>query len=146
MGRQYVTQSQIYRIQSFLNDVRNESLIRAVARRYENGFSKFKPQMAKFTPHGKNTGDRYEALNVQNSETIEFRIFRGSLRYESIIAALEFVNATLTFCTSGVTAITDFHAIGFKRFIMSDEMKPDTKFLRSYLSLDADTDNERRAA
>lgn len=146
VGRQYVTQSQIYRIQSFLNDVRNESLIRAVARRYENGFSKFKPQMAKFTPHGKNTGDRYEALNVQNSETIEFRIFRGSLRYESIIAALEFVNATLTFCTPGVTAITDFHAIGFKRFIMSDEMKPDTKFLRSYLSLDADTDNERKAA
>lgn len=146
VGRQYVTQSQIYRIQSFLNDVRNESLIRAIARRYESGFSKFKPAMAKFTPNGKNNGDRYEALNVTGRETIEFRIFRGSLRYESIISALEFVNAVLTFCTPGVTALTDFHAIGFKRFIMSDEMKPDTKFLRSYLSLDSNTDNERKAA
>jgi len=146
VGRQYVTQSQIYRIQSFLNDVRNESLIRAVARRYDSGFSKFKPQMAKFTAAGKNNGDRYEALNVTGRDTIEFRIFRGSLRYESIVSALEFVNAVLTFCTPGVTAITDFHAIGFKRFIMSDEMKSDTKFLRSYLSLDTNTDNERKAA
>lgn len=146
VGKQYVTQSQIYRIQSFLNDVRNESLVRAIARRYASGYSKFKPEMAKFTAHNKNTGDRYEALNVTGRETIEFRIFRGSLRYESIVAALEFVNAILTFCTPGVTSIMDFHAIGFKRFIMSDEMKPDTKFLRSYLSLDTNTDNERRAA
>lgn len=146
VGRQYVTQSQVYRIQSFLNDVRNESLIRAIARRYDSGYSKFKPQMAKFTANGKNNGDRYEALNVTGRDTIEFRIFRGSLRYESVASALEFVNAVLTFCTPGVTAITDFHAIGFKKFIMSQEMKPDTKFLRSYLSLDVNTDNERRAA
>jgi len=146
VGRQYVTQSQIYRIQSFLNDVRNEALIRAIARRYDSGYSKFKPQMAKFTSVGKNNGDRYEALNVTGRDTIEFRIFRGSLRYESIASALEFVNAVLTFCTPGVTAITDFHAIGFKKFIMSAEMKPDTKFLRSYLSLNENTDNERRAA
>lgn len=147
VGRQYVTQSQIYRIQSFLNDVRNESLIRAIARRYDTGgYAKFKHSMAKFTSLGKNNGDRYEALNVTGDQTIEFRIFRGSLRYESIASALEFVNAVLTFCTPGVTALTDFHAIGFKKFIMSPEMRGDTKFLRSYLSLDVNTDNERRAA
>jgi len=147
VGRQYVTQSQIYRIQSFLNDVRNESLIRAIARRYDTGgYAKFKHSMAKFTSLGKNNGDRYEALNVTGDQTIEFRIFRGSLRYESIASALEFVNAVLTFCTPGVTALTDFHAIGFKKFIMSPEMRGDTKFLRSYLSLDVNTDNERRTA
>lgn len=146
VGKQYVTQSQIYRIQSFLNDVRNESLIRAIARRYASGYSKFKPEMAKFTAHNKTTGDRYEALNVTGHDTIEFRIFRGSLRYESVIAALEFVNAVLTFCTPGVTSIMDFNAIGFKKFILTPEMRSDTKFLRSYLSLDANTDNERKAA
>ena len=147
VGREYVTQSQIYRIQSFLNDVRNESLIRAIARRYDTGgYAKFKHSMAKFTSVGKNSGDRYEALNVTGDHTIEFRIFRGSLRYESIASALEFVNAVLTFCTPGVTAFNEFNAIGFKKFVMSDEMKPDTKFLRSYLSLDTNTDNERRAA
>lgn len=146
VGRDYVTQSQIYRIQSFLNDVRNEALIRAIARRYESGYCKYKPVMAKFTAHNKNNGERYEALNVQNPETIEFRIFRGSLRYESIMAALEFVNAILTFCTPGVTSIMDFHSIGFKKFILQPSQRNDTKFLRSYLSLDADYDNERQAA
>lgn len=146
VGREYVTQSQIYRIQSFINDVRNEALIRSIARRYESGYCKYKPVMAKFTPHGKNTGDRYEALNVNNSETIEFRIFRGSLRYESVAAALEFVNAVLTFCTPGVTSIMDFNAIGFKRWLMRPENRPDTKYLRSYLHLDVNSDNERQAA
>ena len=147
VGREYVTQSQIYRMQSFLNDVRNESLIRAIARRYDSGYCRFKPQMAKFTMKDKNTGERYEALNVQNRDTIEFRIFRGSLRYESIIAALEFVNALMTFCTPGVTSFTDFTTLGFKKFIQTAEMKPDTKYLRGYLSLDQETDNEiRRAA
>ena len=146
VGRDYVTQSQIYRIQSFLNDVRNEALIRAIARRYDSGYCKYKPVMAKFTAHNKNNGERYEALNVQNPETIEFRIFRGSLRYESIMAALEFVNAILTFCTPGVTSIMDFHSIGFKKFILQPSQRNDTKYLRSYLSLDADYDNERQAA
>lgn len=146
VGREFLTQSQIYRVQSFLNDVRNEALIRAVARRYDSGYCKYKPYMAKFTPHNKNTGERYEALNVQNENTIEFRIFRGSLRYESIIAALEFCNALLTFCTPGVTSIMDFTSIGFKKFLMHPANRVDTKFLRSYLSMDADYDNERQAA
>jgi hypothetical protein len=98
--------------------------------------------MAKFSPHGKANGDRYEAVNVTGSETIEFRIFRGSLRYESIMAALEFVNAVLDFCTPGVTSIMDFNALGFKKFIMQDSNRTDTKYLRSYLSLDDRTDRE----
>lgn len=146
VGREFVTQSQIYRIQSFLNDVRNEALIRSIARRYDSGYCKYKHSMAKFTPHNKNTGDRYESLNVTNEKTIEFRIFRGSLRYESIMTALEFVNAVLTFCTPGETSILDFNSIGFKRWLMRPENKHDTKFLRSYLSLDATGDNELQAA
>lgn len=146
VGREYVTQSQIYRVQSFLNDVRNEALIRSIARRYSGGYCRIKHEMAKFSPHNKNTGERYEALNVQGTKTIEFRIFRGSLRYESIMAALEFVNAVLGFCTPGVTAIQDFTSIGFKKFVLLRENKEDTKFLRSYLALDANHDNELQAA
>ena len=146
VGRDYLTQGQIYRIQSFLNDVRNEHLIKKIARRYQSGYSKFKPDMAKFSPHGKATGDRYEALNVTGNETIEFRLFRGSLRYDSIMAALEFVNAILDFCTPGATSFVDFNALGFKEFILRPSNSADTKYLRSYLSLDDKTDNEQRQA
>ena len=100
--------------------------------------------MAKFTPHGKATGDRYEALNVNGDKTVEFRIFRGSLRYESIMAALEFVNAVCEFCTPGVVSMRDFNALGFKTFIMQASNRADTKYLRSYLSLDDRTDSEQQ--
>ena len=36
---------------------------------------------------------RYAALNLMNWATIEFRLFRGTLKYSSLIAALELVNA-----------------------------------------------------
>lgn len=143
VGRQYLTQAQIYRIQSFLNDVRNEGLIRKISRRYGNSYARFRPEMGKLSPIGKNNGERYEALNVTNRETVEFRIFRGSLRYESVIAALEFVDALLTFCMPGQTSIMDFNAIGFRRFISDPSMSVDTKYLRPYLSINSSTDNEQ---
>lgn len=34
---------------------------------------------------------RYVALNLSNDETIEFRMFRGTLRYETLIATLQLV-------------------------------------------------------
>lgn len=36
--------------------------------------------------------DRYTCVNVLNDATIEFRIFRGTLRYNSLIAALQLVD------------------------------------------------------
>jgi hypothetical protein len=146
VGRQYLTQAQIYRVQSFLNDVRNEGLIRMIARRYGAGYCRVKAEMAKFTAHGKHSSDRYEMLNVSNDHTVEFRIFRGSLRYESIAAALEFCNALLTFCQPGEVAFNQFNAVGFRQFITRIDMRSDTKFLRAYLNVDADTDGERSRA
>lgn len=36
--------------------------------------------------------DRYRAVNLENYTTIEFRMFRGTLRYNTLIAALQLVN------------------------------------------------------
>ena len=35
---------------------------------------------------------RYAAVNLQNYSTVEFRLFRGTLKYSTFIAALELVN------------------------------------------------------
>ena len=37
-------------------------------------------------------GERYHAVNLQNSNTVEFRIFKGTLKYNTFIATLEFVH------------------------------------------------------
>lgn len=39
-----------------------------------------------------NRAGRYQAVNLCNSETVEFRIFRGSLNRETIIASIQLVN------------------------------------------------------
>ena len=38
----------------------------------------------------KNKG-RYTAVNLENNDTVEFRLFRGTLRYKTFIAALQLV-------------------------------------------------------
>lgn len=41
----------------------------------------------------KGNNGRYAAVNLMNWATIEFRLFRGTLKYNTLIAALELVNA-----------------------------------------------------
>ena len=41
---------------------------------------------------------RYNALNLNNEPTIEFRLFRGTLKKESFLATLEIVNNICKFC------------------------------------------------
>lgn len=36
-------------------------------------------------------GDRYNAINITNRDTIEFRLFRGTLNYKTLSATIEFV-------------------------------------------------------
>ena len=40
---------------------------------------------------GANNG-RYSCVNLQNCNTVEFRMFRGTLKYNTIIATLQLVN------------------------------------------------------
>ena len=35
---------------------------------------------------------RYQAINLQNEKTVEFRMFRGTLKHNTLIAALQLVN------------------------------------------------------
>jgi len=146
VGRQYLSQAQIYRMQAFLNDPKNKALITKIARRYStgSGYAKFKPELSSLSVANKNTHDRYDALNVTNTDTVEFRIFRGSLRYESIMAALEFVNALVEFCMPGQIPLNEFNAIGFRRYINRPENEEDTMFLRAYTHENATDDTEQR--
>ena len=50
------------------------------------------------------TCSRYVAVNLENRNTIEFRLFRGTLRYKTFIAALQLVDEICRTCTK----MTDF--------------------------------------
>lgn len=55
---------------------------------------------------------RYTPVNLTD-DTLEFRVFRGTLRYETILASVEFCDAAISFCaTHGCSQLTgpDFRA------------------------------------
>ena len=48
----------------------------------------------------KETSTRYMALNLTNYYTIEFRIFRGTLNFDTFMASVELVNNIVTLCSN----------------------------------------------
>jgi hypothetical protein len=128
----------------FINDTNNYQLVKAIARR-DAGYGKIKDKKSDTSwlkdavKHKKDkrsqlkglNSDRYEALNFNNDKTIEFRLFKGSLKYETIMACLEFTYATWHFCKDA--SIDQLTSELFIQFICKPQNKFDTRFLRVYL-------------
>lgn len=63
----------------------------------------------------KKDNDRYHLLNVTNTNTIEFRLIRGTLKESSFIAAIKLFDYIVTYCINhGESEIED---LNFKTFI-----------------------------
>lgn len=97
VSRTELTGMQIAKMIAFVNDPDNEALIRAIARRYASGYCKIKSKKVDPDLSVMESTDRYEAINITPRKTIEFRIFKGSLNYKAIIAALEFTYSMCEF-------------------------------------------------
>ncbi len=54
----------------------------------------YKDKPSEILDHAKkgNGNGRYTCINLQNTDTIEFRMFRGTLKYNTIIATLQLIN------------------------------------------------------
>ena len=53
-----------------------------------------------FIKKNKETSTRYMALNLTNHNTIEFRLFRGTLNFDTFMASVELVNNIVTLCSN----------------------------------------------
>ena len=124
----------------FINDEKNYPLIRALARR-NSDYGKLKDKKSNVVwiknaresrnPLTNLNSDRYEALNFQNPKTIEFRLFKGTLKYETINACLEF--SFLSWHFSKDASIKDLTIEKFLEFISKPENRADSVYLRDYL-------------
>lgn len=90
----------IAKIVVFVNEDKNKSFIETIAGRKSNNYSSIcKKEYNHVIKRGTNNrNDRYEAVNLLNKDTIEFRIFKGTLKKESFYKALEFCDAIIRFC------------------------------------------------
>lgn len=99
----------IAKIVVFVNDDKNQPFVELIAGRKANSYSTY--QKKKHSEAVRSLGNsernsRYEAVNLRNRDTIEFRIFKGTLKRESFYKAIEFCDALIKFCDTGVHGIT----------------------------------------
>jgi len=135
------------RLMLFIHNPSNEKLIRAVARRYGKsaGYAKFVDKTASIGDSdraihaavlAKNNltcmnYDRYEALNFQPRKTVEFRLYRGTLKVETIMACLEFT--WLSYFFAKQTSITHLGTEDFIKWISLPQNKRESRYLRRLL-------------
>ena len=121
---------QIAKVVTFVNDEKNAALIHAIARRRSTSYCQI---IKKKIGSAHYSSNRYEAVNLLPRHTIEFRIFKGSLKYEAVIAAIEFANAVVAFCRTAETSVQDLTTPKFMEFITT-KLPKETSILRPYLS------------
>lgn len=121
-----------------------EPLIRAVARRYGGGYCGVKGGGDARTNGDRirrgwselwaRPGSRYELVNLSNAATVEFRLFRGSLHVQAVLAACEWSVATLRYATATPCQTMHAHPVAsFLAWLSAPEQGPDTAHLRPYL-------------
>lgn len=103
-SRKPLTQLTIAKMLLFVNSKENAKFITIIAGRGSNRFCKIQN---KIPGDVRRARDRYEALNLTNKGTVEFRIFRGTLKRESLFKSLEFCDALLHFCKECGYSISD---------------------------------------
>ncbi|HBF7642499.1 TPA: amidoligase family protein [Clostridioides difficile] len=92
--------------------------VTVIARRRSNQYSKrfgIKDNESMFELLIKAKGSyvsKYNVVNLQHSKTIEFRMFRGTLKYETFIATMEFVHNLAYICKD--TSLEDIQNIEFQ--------------------------------
>jgi len=83
----------------------NQSQWRKIARRNCTEWSRFKELPCKLVDMGGNPQSRYEALNWHNFETVEFRMYKGTLLYDSVLAAIQVSHAAVAFIRTVPTPV-----------------------------------------
>lgn len=131
ISRSALTTTQIAKLVTFTNDPDNAALIVAVARRYDGGYCHVKTK--RLAAAHRPDDDRYQAVNLWNAKTVEFRIFKGSTKVEAVLAALEFVGALVEFCAPCSAVGFNLKTAPFLDFIASAAMRKHTRHLRAYL-------------
>jgi hypothetical protein len=67
-----------------------------IAQRNSDQWSKYSEK--RLADGNKKDVSRYQAVNLLNDETIEFRIFKGTLKQTSLFSAIEFCEAIVSYC------------------------------------------------
>lgn len=76
----------------------------------------------------KHASDRYRAVNLCNYHTVEFRFFRGTLRRDTIIASIQWVDTIINYCKT--TPLKDLWSSSWEDIFCNTEHEELTNYLK----------------
>lgn len=95
----------------------NQRQVERIAGRSGNHYATFqdKGKLVPKVKYGNQSSGRYSAINTENDATLEVRVFKGSLRKERVLSALEFVTASVEY-TRDLKVTAKNQALSWLRF------------------------------
>jgi hypothetical protein len=132
VSRLNLSQHSIALIVCFVNLVRNRRFIEVMANRCANRYTQMKNKRMQNAAWS--TGDKYEAVNLNHPETLEFRIFKGTLRRSSFYKALEFCEALTLWAHSTYNTRIALSQTAFVRWVSTEPNKSRYRYLNAYIA------------
>lgn len=95
----------------------NQRQVERIAGRAGNHYATFgdRGKLIDKVKYGNQSNGRYSAINTENDMTLEVRVFKGSLRKERVLSALEFVTASVEY-TRDLKVTAKNQALSWLRF------------------------------
>jgi len=114
---QLILQKQAHELRFMKLIYDNQRQVERIAGRSNNQYATFmdKGSLVRKVKHGFQESGRYSAINTENDATIEVRVFKGSLRKERVLSALEFVHASVEY-TRDIKVTSKNHALSWLKF------------------------------
>jgi hypothetical protein len=105
VSKRIYSELDLIKLALFIFNVGNQHYINLIARRKFNSFSSRKNLEDCKKKDLKYSQSRYEAVNFTNDKTVEFRMFKGTIKPEIVIASIEFVDSVTNFVKSSSIAV-----------------------------------------
>jgi hypothetical protein len=106
ISRKPLSQLTIGKITEFLNRQDNKEFIHHIAGRINNSYARMDSGRSITYPwKHRNGGDRYNALNLNNPNTIEVRLFATPMDYKTFAMRLQFCQALVDYCGPASTSL-----------------------------------------
>lgn len=127
ISRKALNLSDICKLVFFINESMNIPFVEFIAARSMNDYCKIKNkgfyELNQIAKNGRSySGDRYEAVNLTNSDTVEVRIFRGTVEKVSFFKNMEFVDCLIKFVHNRKSFLK-LNYIEFLKFLKKEKEK-----------------------
>ena len=118
VSRKPLSQLTIGKLLVFMNSPKTAQYLTALAGRNSSRWAKMSPK--KVSDATKMSSDRYQVVNLCNDDTIEFRLFKGTLNREHALANIQFCHAVVRYVKdASMRSVEDWHA--FASFVQQDK-------------------------